>query len=72
MRTQPAGFVKLFCEQADCYRAYIATWSGQKGLFRGAFFYTWWRNDDETDVREYSVYGKPAQKILRDWMRGSK
>ncbi|MEE9392046.1 MAG: thermonuclease family protein [Planctomycetota bacterium] len=59
-------------EQADCYRAWISAWGRKGGLFRGAFFYTWWRNNDDSDAREYSVHGKPAEKILRDWMKSAK
>ncbi|MCB9834028.1 MAG: hypothetical protein H6807_16325 [Planctomycetes bacterium] len=57
-------------EQADCFEAYLRAWAEPGPLFRGAYYYTWWRNDDASDERGYTVRGKPAEKLLRAAFRG--
>ncbi|MFT7616902.1 MAG: endonuclease YncB(thermonuclease family) [Planctomycetota bacterium] len=54
-------------EQADCYEAYLQVWEEASTRFLGAFFYTWWRNKDSDDKRQYTVYGKPAEDVIRKW-----
>jgi endonuclease YncB( thermonuclease family) len=56
-------------EQADCYEAWFRCWTGLKNGFRGAYFYTWWRNQDADDARQYTIYGKPAEDVVRKWFR---
>lgn len=56
-------------EQRDCYDAWIKVWKKVGPPFRGAFFYTWWRNGNESDAREYSVFGKPAAKVIRAYFK---
>lgn len=56
-------------EQADCYEAWFLTWEKQRQNFKGAYFYTWWRNDNEDDARGYTIYGKPAEDVLRKWLK---
>ena len=52
-------------EQKDCYEAYFRTWAKAPANFRGAFFYNWWRNRDDDDQRQYTIYGKPAEELIR-------
>lgn len=54
-------------EQADCYEAWFRSWKTVKGNFHGAYFYTWWRNGDEDDARGYTIYGKPAEAVVKKW-----
>ncbi len=54
-------------EQADCFEAWFRAWQNPPAKFRGAFFYTWWRNQDADDKRQYTVHGKPAADIIRKW-----
>jgi endonuclease YncB( thermonuclease family) len=56
-------------EQADCYEAWIRAWATARKPFHGAFFYTWWRNGDASDAREYSVHGKPAEAVIRRYLK---
>ncbi len=52
-------------EQADCYEAFARTWRDAPDLFRGAYFYTWWRNNDADDRIMYTPAGKPALDVIR-------
>ncbi len=56
-------------EQADCYEAWFRVWQNGAPRFRGAFFYTWWRNKDKDDKRQYTVHGKPACEVIKKWYK---
>lgn len=53
-------------EQADCYEAFVKTWSPSPPGYAGAWFYDWWRNNDPTDRTAYCVQGKPALSVIRE------
>lgn len=73
INTNPWDYVKPktvdMQEQADCYESWFRAWKDQKGGFRGAYFYTWWRNSDTDDEKGYTIYGKPAEETVRKWWK---
>ncbi|MEE2789205.1 MAG: hypothetical protein VX589_17850 [Myxococcota bacterium] len=53
-------------EQADCYRAFLNVWAHEKHL-HGVFFWNWWGPSDGQNTW-YTLKGKPAWPILREWI----
>lgn len=55
-------------EQRDCYQAaFQVFWS--KLWFRGFFWWNWEPNPNQggPDNRDYTPYGKPAERVLQQW-----
>jgi endonuclease YncB( thermonuclease family) len=64
-------------EQADCFRAFTQSWNDAPPEFRGFFIWNWWRNGDMADPKgtdrvSYSIYGKPAYDVMKDWYAAKK
>ena len=52
-------------EQKDCFQAFVSTINNDSN-FHGAFIYDWFDKGGLKDL-DYTVKGKPAEKVLRDW-----
>ena len=56
-------------EQERCYRAVYEVWRDEPNL-GGIFFWNWWGQGGPQDTY-YTPKGKPAERIVREWFRGS-
>lgn len=56
-------------EQQRCYDAFIDAWNGVSGL-QAVFFWNWYGKGG-LDDRGYTPKGKPAERSLRRWYRGT-
>ncbi len=55
-------------EQADCYQAFIDTWSDEPAV-GGILWWEWsYESRGEKDYG-YTPKGKPAERLLRDFFR---
>jgi len=54
-------------EQADCYQALYAVWSGETAWMRGVFWWSWGVSAPGAGDTDYSPWGKPAEDVLRAW-----
>lgn len=53
--------------QKRLYESYFQTWYGKKG-FGGFMMWSWAPNASGPDDRGYTPEGKPAEKVLRQWL----
>lgn len=54
--------------QRRLYEAYFETWYGKPG-FGGFMIWAWTPNAAGPDDRGYTPEGKPAEQVLRDWLK---
>jgi len=61
--------VKIDLElQKKLYEGFLSSWYGQSG-FGGFMIWEWTAGDGGPNDRGYTPEGKPAQKVLREWLR---
>jgi hypothetical protein len=53
-------------EQADCFRALFKSWAEAPPTFKGMYIWNWWRHEDPKTDLGYSVFGRPAQSVIRE------
>jgi hypothetical protein len=53
--------------QKRLYESYFQTWYGKKG-FGGFMMWSWTPNASGPEDRGYTPEGKPAEKVLRQWL----
>jgi hypothetical protein len=54
--------------QRRLYEAYFETWYGKPG-FGGFMIWAWTPNASGPEERGYTPEGKPAEQVLRDWLK---
>ena len=56
--------------QARCYRAFLSTMQDTP-WFAGAIIWKWHPRDSRRTSTDFTPQGKPAERVLRRWFRGS-
>ncbi|HSU65789.1 MAG TPA: hypothetical protein VLJ39_02855, partial [Tepidisphaeraceae bacterium] len=54
--------------QKRLYESYFETWYGKKG-FGGFMIWSWTPNASGPEDRGYTPEGKPAEQVVRDWLK---
>lgn len=56
-------------EQADCYEALFAVWSGETSWMKGAFWWSWAVGQPKAGDTGYEPWTKPAEGVLKRWQK---
>jgi endonuclease YncB( thermonuclease family) len=54
-------------EQADCFKALARVWGDCPPGFMGMYVWNWWRHEPPQSDYGYSVFGKPAYGVLKQY-----